>query len=356
MKYFALLFISLFVFSCSQKADKKETSQQKPEPYWQAQESGVNAGLRGLSAVSDQVAWASGSGGTVIRTTDGGATWQNVSIPGTDTLQFRDIEAFDANTAIVLSAGLPAVIYKTTDGGQNWEQKYFSMVEGTFYDAMDFWNEKEGIAFGDAINGRLLILKTTDGGETWNELPFEQRPQALEGQGGFAASGTCLRTVGESQVYIGLGGQEASLFYSFDKGETWQKTVTPIQSGEPTEGIFSIDFKNEMEGLMVGGDYRGDSLTKINAAYTTDGGKSWFPVMAGMKPKGYRSGVALWKNYVFAVGRESCDYYREGDKAYTLMEGQYYAVDVSLDGEAVWASGPGGAVGKLGFQDNSIRY
>ena len=349
MKYFALLFISLFVFSCSQKADKKETSQQKPEPYWQAQESGVNAGLRGLSAVSDQVAWASGSGGTAIRTTDGGATWQNVSIPGTDTLQFRDIEAFDANTAIVLSAGLPAVIYKTTDGGQNWEQKYFSMVEGTFYDAMDFWNEKEGIAFGDAINGRLLILKTTDGGETWNELPFEQRPQALEGQGGFAASGTCLRTVGESQVYIGLGGQEASLFYSFDKGETWQKTVTPIQSGEPTEGIFSIDFKNEMEGLMVGGDYRGDSLTKINAAYTTDGGKSWFPVMAGMKPKGYRSGVALWKNYVFAVGRESCDYYREGDKAYTLMEGQYYAVDVSLDGEAVWASGPGGAVGKLDF-------
>ncbi|MEC7755182.1 YCF48-related protein [Roseivirga sp. UBA1976] len=349
MKYFALLFISLFVFSCSQKADKKETSQQKPEPYWQAQESGVNAGLRGLSAVSDQVAWASGSGGTAIRTTDGGATWQNVSIPGTDTLQFRDIEAFDANTAIVLSAGLPAVIYKTTDGGQNWEQKYFSMVEGTFYDAMDFWNEKEGIAFGDAINGRLLILKTTDGGETWNELPFEQRPQALEGQGGFAASGTCLRTVGENQVYIGLGGQEASLFYSFDKGETWQKTVTPIQSGEPTEGIFSIDFKNEMEGLMVGGDYRGDSLTKINAAYTTDGGKSWFPVMAGMKPKGYRSGVALWKNYVFAVGRESCDYYREGDKAYTLMEGQYYAVDVSLDGEAVWASGPGGAVGKLDF-------
>ena len=102
---------------------------------------------------------------------DGGQTWEDVSVPDTDTIQYRDIEAFDANTAIVLSAGLPAVIYKTTDGGQSWEQKYFSMAEGTFYDAMDFWNEQEGIAFGDAIDRRLLILRTFDGGETWQELP-----------------------------------------------------------------------------------------------------------------------------------------------------------------------------------------
>ena len=344
----------LIIAGCSTKQDnKKEIPQQKPVPYWQPQESGVKAGFRGLSAVSDEVVWASGSGGTVIRTTDGGTTWEDVSIPGTDTLQFRDIEGFDANTAIVLSAGLPAVIYKTTDGGQNWEQKYFSLVEGTFYDAMDFWNDMEGIAFGDAMNGRLLILKTSDGGETWNELPFEQRPQALDGQGGFAASGTCLRTVGESQVYIGLGGQEASLFYSFDKGETWQKTITPIQSGESTEGIFSIDFKDEKTGLMVGGDYRGDSLTKINAAYTTDGGKSWFPVQAGLKPKGYRSGVAVFDDQLtLAVGRESCDYYYEGDKAYSPMEGKYYAVSVSKTGKSAWASGPGGSVARLAFKSN----
>lgn len=353
MKRLFLGFGLLLIFTaCSQKQDNQnEASQQRPIPYWQPQESGVRAGFRGLSAVSDEVAWASGSGGTVVRTIDGGTTWENVSIPGTDTLQFRDIEAFDANTAIVLSAGLPAVIYKTTDGGQNWEQKYWSMVEGTFYDAMDFWNDQEGIAFGDAMNGRLLILKTSDGGETWNELPFEQRPQALDGQGGFAASGTCLRTVGENQVYIGLGGQEASLFYSFDRGETWNKTITPIQSGEATEGIFSIDFKDEMTGLMVGGDYRGDSLTKINAAYTTDGGKNWFPVMAGMKPNGYRSGVAFYdENLYLVVGRESCDYYYDGDESYTPMEGKYYAVSVSKTGKSAWASGPGGSIAKLEFK------
>ncbi|MHA7099272.1 WD40/YVTN/BNR-like repeat-containing protein [Roseivirga pacifica] len=350
MKNFLALSLLILIVSCNSKEEKKTETAEAKTPYWQAQNSNTTAGFRGLSAVSDQVAWASGSEGTVIRTVDGGQTWEDVSVPDTDTLQYRDIEAFDANTAIVLSAGLPAVIYKTTDGGQSWKQKYFSMAEGTFYDAMDFWNEQEGIAFGDAINGRLLVLKTKDGGETWEELPFEQRPQALDGQGGFAASGTVMRTVGESQAYIGLGGNEASIFYSFDKGETWAKTITPLQSGQPTEGIFSIDFKNEKEGLIVGGDYRGDSLTKINAAYTTDGGRNWFPVMAGMKPNGYRSGVAIWKNYVFAVGRESCDYYKEGDKAYTPMQGQYYAVDVSRDGAAVWASGPRGAVAKLGFK------
>ena len=346
MKNLLPLLSLLFLFSCS---TSKETTEEKT-PYWKPLESGVTAGFRGLSAVSEQVAWASGSAGTVIRTTDGGETWEDVSVPGTDTLQFRDIEAFDVNTAIILSAGLPAVIYKTTDGGQNWEQKYFTMKEGTFYDAMDFWDENNGIAFGDAVDGRLLILRTSDSGETWNELPFDQRPQALDGQGGFAASGTCLRTQGDSAVYIGLGGEAESVHYSTDRGETWQKTNSPLQSGEPTEGIFSIDFKNDLEGLMVGGDYRGDSLTAINAAYTTNGGRTWLPVMSSMKPKGYRSGVAIWKNYVFAVGRESSDFFKEGDKAYTPMEGQYYAVDVSRDGEAIWASGPRGAVAKLKFR------
>jgi len=341
--------ILLLIFSCS--TDRKEETQSEKTPYWQAFDTGVQAGFRGLSAVSEEVAWASGSAGTVIRTIDGGQTWQDVSVPETDSIQYRDIEAFDANTAIVLSAGLPALIYKTTDGGQTWEQKYFSLAEGTFYDAMDFWDEQNGIAFGDAIDGRLLILKTSDGGESWEELPFEQRPQALVGQGGFAASGTCLRTQGDSAVYIGLGGQEASLFYSYDRGESWSKTITPLQSGEPTTGIFSIDFKNDLEGLMVGGDYRGDSLTAINAAYTSNGGRTWLPVMSSLKPQGYRSGVAIWKNYVFAVGRESSDYFKDGDQAYSPMEGQFYAVDVSRDDQAVWASGPGGAVARLAFRE-----
>lgn len=349
MRQLVVLIFLATIVSCG--STNEESKEKVLVPEWWPQQSNVTASLRGLSAVSDQVAWASGSGGTVLRTVDGGATWETVDVPNNEKIDFRDVEGFDANTAIVLSAGLPALIYKTVDGGKTWDRKYFSDVEGTFYDAMDFWNDSEGIAFGDAIDGRLLILKTSDAGETWQELPYDQRPQAKDGQGGFAASGTCLRTNGESSVYIGLGGEEASLFYSSDKGETWAKTITPMQSGEATQGIFSIDFKNDLEGLMVGGDYRGDSLTRINSAYTTDGGVSWFPVMASLSPDGYRSGVAVYDNdLVLAVGRESCDFYRAGDKAYTPMEGKYYAVSVSKTGKSAWASGPRGSVAKLIFK------
>ena len=346
MKNFLSALSILFILSCS--TTKEET---KRTPYWQALESGVQAGFRGLSAVSDQIAWASGSGGAVIRTMDGGQTWEDVSVPDTDTIQYRDIEAFDANTAIVLSAGLPAVIYKTTDGGQSWEQKYFSMAEGTFYDAMDFWNEQEGIAFGDAIDRRLLILRTFDGGETWQELPEEQKPEAIDGQGGFAASGTCLRTYGDSHVWIGLGGLESSVHYSTDKGETWQKSSTPIDYG-PTAGIFSIQFKDEHNGIAVGGDYRGDSLTTKNSvAVTRDGGVTWQSVMEGMQPNGYRSAVDFYEEFVLLVGRESADFYRQGEYAYTPMEGGYYAVHTAKDKSAVWASGPNGKVAKLAFRE-----
>lgn len=346
MRNLVIALLVLFVFSCG-----SQESTSLRIPYWEAGNSGTTAGFRGLSAVSENVAWASGSGGTVIRTTDGGESWQDVSVPGTDTIQFRDIEAFDANTAIVLSAGLPAVIYKTTDGGQNWEQKYFSMVEGTFYDAMDFWDDQTGIAFGDAMDGRLLILRTFDAGETWQELPYESRPQALEGQGGFAASGTCLRTQGDQNVYIGLGGDEASLFYSQDQGASWQKASTPLDHG-PSAGIFSIQFRDELNGMMVGGDYNGDSLTtKNNAAYTQDGGKTWTKVMDGMEPNGYRSCIDFFEEFVLVVGRGSSDFYREGEEAYTPMEGRYYAVSTAKDGKAVYASGPGGAVARLKFRE-----
>lgn len=351
-KYLGFFFVLLLLLGCGTTENKENTVETEEKiPYWQATSTGVKNSLRGLAAVSDSVAWASGSGGMVLRTTDAGTTWQQRPIPGADTLDFRDIQAFDDQKALVLSAGLPATIYLTKDGGQTWEQTYFSNEPGTFYDAMDFWNDQEGIAFGDAVEGRLLILKTQDGGASWQPLPYAQRPIALPGQGGFAASGTCLRTVGEKQVYIGLGGIEASLFYSFDKGETWQKTITPLQSGVPTAGIFSIDFLNKNEGLMVGGDYRGDSLTNINAAYTTDAGHSWFPLRAEHKPKGYRSAVAFLQNgWVLAVGRESADYRKVGDEQFTTMEGQYYAVSVTENGESAWASGAQGRVARLGWR------
>ena len=188
------------------------------------QTSGSTASLRGLDIVDEQIAWASGAEGTVLRTIDGGSTWENVSVASADTIDFRDIEAFSANEAVILSAGFPGVVLKTTDGGKSWNLVYEDYREDIFFDAMDFWDDKNGIAFGDAIDGRIVIIKTNDGGKSWQLTSAEESPEALDGEGGFAASGTCITTLGDSHVWIAMGAPKSRVLYSFDKGETWMAT------------------------------------------------------------------------------------------------------------------------------------
>src|SRR5437016_5870607 len=163
------------------------------------QESGVKTRLRGISAVSDKIAWASGGKGTCLRTTDGGATWQKITVPDSDKLDFRDIEAFDANTAYLLSIGEGEAsrIYKTTDGGQHWDIKFANHNPKAFFDAIAFWDVNNGLALSDPVDGHFIIIKTTDGGQTWKETASANMPAAVDKEGAFAASGTCLITQGK---------------------------------------------------------------------------------------------------------------------------------------------------------------
>ncbi len=166
---------------------------------WTPQQSGTTARFRGVSAASRTIAWASGSGGTYSRTTDGGATWQSAVVPGASQLDFRDVQAVDANTAYLLSIGPGEAsrIYKTTDGGRDWMLQFTNSNPKAFFDAFAFWDARTGIAMSDPVDGRFILIKTTDGGATWNELPRENSPQAIEGDGGFAASGTCIAVQGK---------------------------------------------------------------------------------------------------------------------------------------------------------------
>ncbi|MGB0177035.1 MAG: WD40/YVTN/BNR-like repeat-containing protein [Owenweeksia sp.] len=339
MKYFLLLTLTLVCFQ-----------NLRSQPHWQNFESGSKSGLRGLYAVSEKVCWASGSDGTVLRTVDGGKTWEDRSVRGMENLQFRDIHAFGPDTAMVLSAGLPAVICRTTDGGKTWLTVYENVDEGVFFDAMDFWNPKRGIAFSDAPGDRLLIIETIDGGRSWQALPQTVLPQVAPRQGGFAASGTCLKTIGESTVIIGLGGVSATVLLSRDFGRTWIKTRAPLDQGEPSQGIFSFTFKNEMEGFCVGGDYRADSLTSFNLAQTNDGGKSWFLTGDGGIIGKYRSCIAYLNEYTLvAVSRNGCSFSSSSGETWEDLEGSFYTVSVGTDG-SVWASGPEGALAKLHYR------
>src|SRR5919112_4451311 len=177
---------------------------------WIAQESPVGVELRGLSVVSPRVVWASGQHGTVLRTIDAGEHWTRDTIPGAGALDLRAIAATSATTAHAISIADSSRIYRTTDGGRTWMRQWSATRKGTFLDAIRFWDARHGIAMSDPVEGKLLVLVTEDGGDSWREIPAERLPPALEGEGGFAASGTCLAVFGTSHVWIATGGAKTA--------------------------------------------------------------------------------------------------------------------------------------------------
>ncbi len=192
-------------------------------PQWTRQDSGVTARLRGVSAVNDRVAWASGSGGTVLRTADGGATWLKLLVT-TDAVDFRDVDAIDERIAYILSIGNgPASrIYKTTDAGATWIEQYRGSDPKMFLDAMSFWDADHGIVMGDSIDGKFCILTTENGGRAWTRVPAAVLPLALANEGAFAASGTNIAVVGKTDAWIGTGAAaKARVLRTRDRGRTW---------------------------------------------------------------------------------------------------------------------------------------
>lgn len=274
---------------------------------WTKLDSGTDASLRGVSAVDANVCWVTGSKGTVLRTTDGGAHWTKLPVPNADKLDFRDVEAFDANTAIIMSAG-PAEqragkIFKTNDGGAHWKEVLSTDRKGVFFDSMAFWDKKRGILFSDPVDGHFLLWTTNDSGESWQELHPESMPAALPNEGAFAASGTAIAVAGKSDVWFGTGGAAvARVFHSSDRGKHWTAAEVPIAAGKASAGVFGVAFKDKKNGVAVGGDYTNntDRLTAI--ATTQDGGKTWKAVGSEFVSLG---GVVTDSGSFVAVGNTS---------------------------------------------------
>jgi photosystem II stability/assembly factor-like uncharacterized protein len=326
---------------------------------WQAQNSQTDVQLRGISAVSDKVAWASGAGGTVLRTVDGGATWQRLEIVGASALDFRDIQAFDQNTAFVLSIGPgeQSRIYKTADGGRIWQRQFTNTDPKAFYDCFAFWDSTHGIALSDSMDGKFPLIATTDGA-TWTPVAVKKMPVALPSEGAFAASGTCIATFGKNDVWFATGGPAARVFHSSDRGQTWTLAETPILHGAASQGVFSLAFWTRKDGVAVGGDYNDPPKGERTAALTHDGGKTW--VLASRPPGGYRSGLGLWRKpasevVVVAVGTSGNDYSTNGgqawvptrfdDKPWTNTDAYAYNA-VSCVLSVCWAVGPHGRIGR----------
>lgn len=254
--------------------------------------------LRGVSAVSRQVAWASGTHGTYLRTVDGGRTWTAAQVPDASTLDFRGVAAISANDAFLMSSGPgeQSRIYHTGDGGKHWELQVSNKNPKGFFDSIAFWDPKHGIVLGDPIpddSGKLKFeLLQTEDGQTWKPVPASGLPDAVEGEGGFAASNTCLailRDPEDRNVWFATGGNVARVFHSPDRGQTWQVYDTPIMHGADSTGIFSIAFRDALHGVIAGGDYKQPKKDGPNLAFTEDGGKTW--TLATIAPQAYFSAV-----------------------------------------------------------------
>lgn len=312
------------------------------------QNSHTSENLRGVSAASTKVVWASGTHGTYLRTMDGGSTWVAAQIPGAETLDFRDVEAFSADEAFLLAAGPgeQARIYKTSDSGKTWSLQFTNHEPKGFYDCMAFWDRTHGIVLGDPVNGKFELL-TTEDGVHWMTLTPEVFPTAIDGEGAFAASGSCITVQGTSNVWFGTGGKAARVFRSMDRGKTWTAADTPIVHGNESSGIFSISFRDALHGLIAGGDYQHPEKGEANLAYTEDGGGTW--KLAGIQPQSYFSAIGYLNpsvpNGLLALGSTravSSDTLLR-HKWMVLVETNLNALSFAPPWDA-WAVGPKGAI------------
>jgi photosystem II stability/assembly factor-like uncharacterized protein len=317
-----------------------------PTP-WQAQAVGTRSDFRGLCVVGPRCAWASGTGGTYARTTDGGKTWSVGAVPGAGGLDFRDVEAFGEATAYLLSAGPGGAsrIYKTVDGGKSWALQFRGADPAAFLDAIAFWDERHGIALGDPVRGRFQVLVTADGGAHWRRPAAEALPPALPGEAAFAASGTCLVARGARAVWFATGGAKAArVFRSHDRGRTWEVSEAPIRAGAASAGIFSLAFRDGRHGMAVGGDYRKAGALGATVAVTSDGGKTWAPRNERLP---YSSAVAWAKDRWVAVGPSGSFTSRDGGATWEALDRESYNSVAFTPGGEGWAVGPKGRVAKF---------
>jgi photosystem II stability/assembly factor-like uncharacterized protein len=287
-----LLAIAL-VLSMSAPIATSAQAQPQTDP-WQKLDVPTSASFRGLSAVSADIVWGSGTDGTIVRTTDGGATWSVRTVAGAEKLDFRGIHAFDANTAVIISSGNAedgqARIYRTTDGGENWKLVYEQKTRGIFFDAMAFWDRKHGIVVSDPVSMFFAVFTTSDGGATWEWMAPAQitindlrgkasrlMPLALPNEGAFAASNSCLTVEGGSNVWFVTGGaSDARVFRSTDRGKSWSVAETPLHPANASSGLFSVAFRDARNGIAVGGDYAHPTASPGPVIFVTgNGGVTW---------------------------------------------------------------------------------
>ncbi len=319
----------------------------------------TSSDLRGVSAPSEGVAWITGTRACLV-TRDAGRTWRTAPIPGAESLDFRDVEAFSSDEAVIMSAGEGAAsrIYATADGGAHWSLALLNPDPKGFFDAIAFRGRRQGLALGDPVDGRFAIFATKDKGLRWARIDPARIPPALTGEGAFAASGTCLALDRSGRAWFGTGGAgRARVFRSEDAGRSWTVAETPIPATTPSAGIFSLAFADALHGVAVGGDYRKPEGPAA-IARTGDGGVTWTSVVAPPSFDRFLSAVAVVPGtsppIFVAAGTEISGWSSDGGATWTAGEGGWNAIAFAGAADG-WAVGPAGRVVRFNPHDAGWR-
>ena len=308
---------------------------------------GTKTSIRGLSVVDDSVSWVSGSNGWTSLTTDGGASWKWKQIPGYEKYDFRDIEAFSSEEAIMVSAGSPAFILLTHDGGLTWKEVYKNKSSEIFLDGMDFQDRQHGVIYGDPINNKMQLLRTSDGGITWTNISNNLKVNLIDGEASFAASGTGIRILKNGRTFIVSGGSQSRIFVSKKLGDDWQVYPCPITQGRNSTGPFSIAFISNKRGLAVGGDYLLDTMSLNNMLLTKNGGKTWRKPESN--PFGYKSAVEyLSSRVLITTGTSGTELSRDGGMTWKKLSNEAFnSVRKAKSGSLVLLTGANGKISML---------
>lgn len=312
------------------------------------QHSGVGDSLRGLSVVDAQTVWIGAPDGQVLRTVDGGNTWQISHIPGAEGLDLRSAHGFDADRALFFTAGQPARLYLTEDGGETFSTVWEDETGAAFFDALTFWNPLEGLAFSDPVDGGFLVLLTFDGGRSWRRA--EGLPEPLEGEAGFAASDTSIAVSNDGCAYIGTGGaQTARILRGCGYGAAWDAVETPLAAGAAGAGVFSLTWTGDRL-VAAGGNYEAPDQAEGVLAWSRNHGESWAEPLE--PPRGYRSAVAVLPRHpdvLVATGPTGTDISRNGGEIWTPLEALdgHHAIAFAPDGSVGWAVGSDGRITRI---------
>jgi photosystem II stability/assembly factor-like uncharacterized protein len=342
------------------------------QPKLTPQNSGTTQLLIAVSPVDSRTVWASGTGGVFTVTTDGGKTWKSGTVPGAESLQFRDVQGVSDKVAYLQSIGNNTTdfrIYKTEDGGATWKMQFQNQLANAFYDCFAFWTPWRGVSHSDSVNGVFPDIRTKDG-KHWKSISANM-PPALPGEASFSSSGTCIATQGFSNAWITTGGSATSrILATRDGGNTWNAYDTPLLSS-PSAGGLSVAFRDPWHGIVGGGDLSNDAA--IQAATSSDGGKTWTltnqpPISGTIFCLAYTSGLRHddggWDwghdnhDRRVVITTETQPNFDSGSAAWSPDEGQTWFTLPNVSGywavafanpEAGWFVGNNGQILKISF-------